>query len=68
LVFSSSISFALCSSDKYADGTEAAQLSSGVTATKILPLFKDPERLTHRLKEIPPEGVYLMRDSGDRII
>jgi excinuclease ABC subunit C len=50
--------------------TEAAQLPSGVTpATKILPLVKDPERLTHRLKEIPPEpGVYLMRDSGDRII
>jgi len=39
-----------------------------IPATKTLPLVKDPERLTHRLKEIPPEpGVYLMRDSG-RII
>lgn len=39
------------------------------TATKTLPLVKDPERLNHRLKEIPLEpGVYLMRDSGDRII
>ena len=37
--------------------------------TKTLQLVKDPERLTNRLKEIPAEpGVYLMRDSGDRII
>lgn len=50
--------------------TEADQFPSGVIpATKTLPLVKDPERLTHRLKEIPPEpGIYLMRDSGDRII
>ena len=50
--------------------TEADQFPSGVIpATKTLPLVKDPERLTHRLKEIPPEpGVYLMRDSGDSIV
>ena len=49
---------------------EADQFPSGVIpATKTLSLVKDPERLTDRLKEIPPEpGVYLMRDSGDRII
>lgn len=33
------------------------------------PLLDSPERLEHRLKEIPPEpGVYLMRDGGDRIL
>ncbi|MCC5620824.1 excinuclease ABC subunit UvrC [Nostoc sp. CHAB 5715] len=38
-------------------------------STQILPLVKDPERLENRLAEIPPEpGVYLMRDSSDRII
>jgi len=40
-----------------------------VTTTKTLTLIKDPERLEKRLKEIPPEpGVYLMRDSSDRIL
>ncbi len=39
------------------------------TSAKTLPLIKDPERLESRLKEIPTEpGVYLMRDSGDRIL
>jgi excinuclease ABC subunit C len=39
------------------------------TSAKTLPLVKDPERLEKRLKEIPPEpGVYLMRDSADRIL
>ncbi len=39
------------------------------TSAKTLPLIKDPERLESRLKEIPAEpGVYLMRDSGDRIL
>jgi len=46
--------------------TEAEQFASGV---KSVPLVKDPERLTRRLKEIPPEpGVYFMRDSVDHII
>jgi excinuclease ABC subunit C len=32
-------------------------------------LLNHPERLEHRLKEIPPEpGVYFMRDSADRIL
>ncbi|MFO5528097.1 MAG: excinuclease ABC subunit UvrC [Cuspidothrix sp.] len=36
---------------------------------KILPLYKNPERLENRLREIPPEpGVYLLRDGSDRII
>lgn len=36
---------------------------------KTLPLIKEPERLSARLGEIPPEpGVYLMRDRSDRII
>ncbi len=50
--------------------SETNQFSSGaISATKTLPLVKDPERLTHRLKEIPPEpGVYLMRDSVDHIM
>lgn len=40
-----------------------------MTTTKTLTLVKDPERLEKRLKEIPPEpGVYLMRDSSDRIL
>jgi len=39
------------------------------TSAKTLPLIKDPDRLESRLKEIPAEpGVYLMRDSGDRIL
>lgn len=38
-------------------------------STKVLPLYKEPERLETRLKEIPPEpGVYFMRDRDDRII
>lgn len=40
-----------------------------MTASKTLPLVRDPDRLESRLKEIPPEpGVYFMRDSSDRII
>ena len=36
---------------------------------KILPLYKNPERLETRLGEIPAEpGVYLMRDGSDRLI
>ena len=36
---------------------------------KIVPLLQEPERLSARLGEIPPEpGVYLMRDGSDRII
>lgn len=36
---------------------------------KIVPLLKEPERLSARLGEIPREpGVYLMRDGSDRII
>jgi excinuclease ABC subunit C len=32
-------------------------------------LLNHPERLEHRLKEVPPEpGVYFMRDSADRIL
>jgi excinuclease ABC subunit C len=32
-------------------------------------LLKEPERLEHRLKEIPPEpGVYFMRDASDNIL
>jgi excinuclease ABC subunit C len=39
------------------------------TSAKTHPLVKDPERLEKRLKEIPQEpGVYLMRDSNDRIL
>ena len=47
-----------------------AQFSAGVTqGNKTLPLVKDPDRLTHRLEEIPPEpGVYFMRDAADRIM
>ncbi|NET41301.1 excinuclease ABC subunit UvrC [Okeania sp. SIO2B3] len=37
--------------------------------TKILPLVKDSESLENRLKEIPQTpGVYLMRDSSDRLL
>jgi excinuclease ABC subunit C len=33
------------------------------------PFLKEPERLEHRLKEIPPEpGVYFMRDANDNIL
>ncbi|MBE9151864.1 excinuclease ABC subunit UvrC [Coleofasciculus sp. LEGE 07092] len=40
-----------------------------VTSPKTLPLLKEPERLESRLKEIPAEpGIYLMRDSSDRIL
>lgn len=40
-----------------------------VTSTKTVPLIKEPERLESRLKEMPAEpGVYLMRDSSDRIL
>ncbi|MBF2008633.1 MAG: excinuclease ABC subunit UvrC [Chlorogloeopsis fritschii C42_A2020_084] len=39
------------------------------TSTQTLPLVKEPERLESRLAEIPPEpGIYMMRDSSDRII
>jgi excinuclease ABC subunit C len=39
------------------------------TEAKTLPLVKDPERLSSRLAEIPPQpGVYFMRDSSDRIM
>ncbi|MTJ50744.1 excinuclease ABC subunit UvrC [Dolichospermum sp. UHCC 0259] len=39
------------------------------TSEKILPLYKNPERLENRLGEIPAEpGVYLMRDGSDRLI
>ncbi|AFZ21246.1 excinuclease ABC subunit UvrC [Allocoleopsis franciscana] len=39
------------------------------TSAKTLTLVKEPERLEKRLKEIPTEpGVYLMRDSSDRIL
>ncbi|KST66599.1 excinuclease ABC subunit UvrC [Mastigocoleus testarum] len=39
------------------------------TSTQAVPLYKNPERLEVRLKEIPPEpGVYFMRDGSDRII
>ena len=38
-------------------------------SAEALPLLKNPERLENRLKEIPPEpGVYLMRDTTDRIV
>jgi excinuclease ABC subunit C len=37
--------------------------------TKTLPLVKDPDRLSQRLKEIPGEpGVYFMKDASDRIL
>ncbi|NEQ76240.1 MAG: excinuclease ABC subunit UvrC [Okeania sp. SIO2C9] len=37
--------------------------------TKILPLVKDSKKLENRLKEIPQTpGVYLMRDSSDRLL
>ncbi|HAZ44596.1 MAG TPA: excinuclease ABC subunit C [Cyanobacteria bacterium UBA11369] len=40
-----------------------------MSATKTLPLVKDPERLSSRLKEIPGEpGVYFMKDESDRIL
>ena len=50
--------------------TEADQFPDEVIpATKTLPLVKDPDRLTQRLKEIPLEpGVYFMRDAADRIM
>ncbi|WP_353929922.1 excinuclease ABC subunit UvrC [Okeanomitos corallinicola TIOX110] len=39
------------------------------TSSQALPLVKTPEKLENRLTEIPAEpGVYLMRDSSDRII
>ncbi|MDJ0775533.1 MAG: excinuclease ABC subunit UvrC [Mastigocoleus sp. MO_167.B18] len=39
------------------------------TSTQPVPLYKNPERLEVRLKEIPPEpGVYFMRDGSDRIV
>lgn len=39
------------------------------TSTQAVPLYKNPERLEARLKEIPTEpGVYFMRDSSDRVI
>lgn len=39
------------------------------TSAKTLTLVKEPEHLEKRLKEIPTEpGVYLMRDSSDRIL
>ena len=39
------------------------------TSARTLTLVKEPERLEKRLKEIPTEpGVYLMRDSSDRIL
>jgi excinuclease ABC subunit C len=39
------------------------------TSAQTLPLVKEPERLESRLAEIPPEpGIYMMRDSSDRII
>jgi excinuclease ABC subunit C len=39
------------------------------TSANILTLVKEPECLEKRLKEIPQEpGVYLMRDSSDRIL
>jgi len=42
---------------------------SVTTSEKILPLYKNPERLENRLGEIPPEpGVYLLRDGSDRLI
>lgn len=51
------------------EGTEGKRVERVVTASKTLPLVRDPERLESRLKEIPPEpGVYFMRDSSDRII
>jgi excinuclease ABC subunit C len=40
-----------------------------VTPHASLPLVKDPDRLEHRLKEIPLEpGVYYMRDGDDHIL
>ena len=52
-----------------AEQLTAAPTTGETTATKILPLVKDPERLENRLKEIPPEpGVYFMRDGADRVI
>ncbi|MGD1874693.1 MAG: excinuclease ABC subunit UvrC [Mastigocoleus sp.] len=39
------------------------------SSISLAPLYKEPERLENRLKEIPPEaGVYFMRDRSDRII
>ena len=40
-----------------------------VTAANVLPLIKDPDRLEHRLKEIPAApGVYYMKDASDQIL
>lgn len=40
-----------------------------MTTTKLTPLLKDPDRLNHRLQEIPAEaGVYFMRDATDNIL
>jgi excinuclease ABC subunit C len=40
-----------------------------VSSAKVTPLVNNPDRLEHRLKEIPAEpGVYLMRDGSDRIL
>lgn len=40
-----------------------------MTATNVLPLIKDPDRLENRLKEIPAEpGVYYMKDASDQIL
>lgn len=37
--------------------------------SKPIPLYKDPDRLETRLKEIPPTpGVYFMRDANDNIL
>jgi excinuclease ABC subunit C len=37
--------------------------------SKPIPLYKDPDRLEARLKEIPPTpGVYFMRDANDNIL
>ncbi|MGK7902966.1 MAG: excinuclease ABC subunit UvrC [Hormoscilla sp.] len=37
--------------------------------TSALPLVQDPDRLVSRLQEIPQEpGVYLMKDTGDRLL
>jgi len=40
-----------------------------VTSAQLSSLVQDPERLEHRLQEIPPEpGVYFMRDGNDQIL
>ncbi|MBD1912683.1 MULTISPECIES: excinuclease ABC subunit UvrC [unclassified Leptolyngbya] len=39
------------------------------SSSKAVPLLKDPDRLSARLKEIPQEpGVYMMRDGSDNIL